>query len=134
MAADFSGKDSHFLFTLHIYQYLSTGGTSENKHLVASRSRLHLIDFGGCERTKKGPGSGITLSGLGNVILAIFNGQLRHLPPASKPESRVSHLLKECLGSMACQAVMLAHVSPEPCHYSETLHTTQLASRYVVRT
>ena len=122
MAADFSGKDSHFLFTLHIYQYLST---TDKAHLIGSRSRLHLIDFGGCERTKKGPGSGITLSGLGNVILGIFNGQ-RHLPCK---ESRVTQLLKECLGSLACQATMLAHVSPEPCHYSETLHTTQLASR-----
>ena len=28
-----------------------------------------------------------------------------------------------------CQATMLAHVSPDPAHYSETLHTVQLASR-----
>ena len=124
MAADSSGKDSHFLFTLHIHQHLPTADKTK-AHLMGSRSRLHLIDFGGCERTKKGPGSGITLSGLGNVILAIFNGQ-RHLPCK---ESRVSQLLKECLGSLSCQATMLAHVSPEPSHYSETLHTTQLASR-----
>ena len=32
------------MFTLHIYQYLSNGS--------GGRSRLHLIDFGGCERTK----------------------------------------------------------------------------------
>ena len=44
-------------------------------------------------------------------------------------ESKVTQMLKECLGSFTCQATMLAHVTPEPSHYSETLHTTQLASR-----
>ena len=38
------GRESHLVFTLHIYQYLSNGS--------GGRSRLHLIDFGGCERTK----------------------------------------------------------------------------------
>ena len=80
--------------------------------------------FAGCERTKT-PGGGITLSGLGNVILGIFNGQ-KHLPHR---DSKVTQLLRECLGSLSCQAAMLAHVSPEPSHYSETLHTVQLASR-----
>ena len=27
------------------------------------------------------------------------------------------------------QVALLAHISPEPSHYSETLHTVQLASR-----
>ena len=65
------------------------------------------------------------ISGLGNVILGIFNGQ-KHLPHR---DSKVTQLLRECLGSLTCQATMLAHVSPEPSHYSETLHTVQLASR-----
>ena len=70
-SADTRGRESHLLFTLHVYQYsagVSSGG----------RSRLHLVDFGGCERTKIS-GGGITLSGLGNVILSIFAGQ-KHLP------------------------------------------------------
>ena len=108
-------------------------------------------------------GGGITLSGLGNVILGIFNGQ-KHLPHR---DSKVTQVLRECLGSLTCQvrtsglsdsnqcllkapetmqltqlqillnlmktffsqATMLAHVSPDPAHYSETLHTVQLASR-----
>ena len=41
---DAQGRESHLVFTLHIYQYLSNG--------QGGRSRLHLIDFGGCERTK----------------------------------------------------------------------------------
>lgn len=114
-SADTRGRESHLLFTLHVYQYTGVSG---------GRSRLHLLDFGGCERSKT-PGGGITLSGLGNVILGIFNGQ-KHLPHR---DSKVTQLLRECLGSLTCQATMLAHVSPEPSHYSETLHTVQLASR-----
>ena len=120
MAADLNGgRDSHFVFTLHVYQY-----EASKKGLVGGRSRLHLVDFGCCDRTKTSGGS-ITLSGLGNVILGIFNGQ-RHLP---FKESKVTQMLKDCMGSYTCQATMVAHVTPEPSHYSETLHTTQLASR-----
>jgi hypothetical protein len=121
-SADTRGRESHLLFTLHVYQYSVQGGGTSG--VTGGRSRLHLLDFGGCERTKT-PGGGITLSGLGNVILGIFNGQ-KHLPHR---ESKVTQLLRECLGSLTCQATMLAHVSPEPSHYSETLHTVQLASR-----
>ena len=115
----------------HVHQNILHGG----------RSRLHLIDFGCCERTKTLGGS-ITIAGLGNVILGILNGQ-RHLP---FKESKVTQLLREVLGSVSCQVksriknlyqtsfeqlqvALLAHISPEPSHYSETLHTIQLASR-----
>ena len=123
-SADVRGRESHLVYTIHVYQYSvdpsSRGGVS------GGRSRMHLIDFGGCERTKRpGGGGGITLSGLGNVILGIFNGQ-KVLPHR---DSKVTQILRECLGSIACHATMLAHVSPDPCHYSETLHTVQLASR-----
>ena len=121
---DAQGRESHLLFTLHVYQY--SVDARGNNAVHGGRSRLHLIDFGGCERTGGGHrGGGITLSGLGNVILGIFNGQ-KHLPHR---ESKVTQVLRECLGSLTCQATMLAHVSPEPSHYSETLHTVQLASR-----
>ncbi|GLH09814.1 Kinesin-like protein CG14535 [Gryllus bimaculatus] len=113
------GKDSHFLYTLHVYQY-SVGGKGG---VAGGRSRLHLIDLGSCERGKTS--SGIPLSGLGNVLLAIFNGQ-KHLPYR---EHKVTQLLKECLGSLTCHAAMIAHVSPYAQHYTDTLATVQLASR-----
>ena len=119
---DETGRGSHLLYTLYVYQY--SVDKSGKGGVVGGRSRLHLIDFGGCERTRQ-QGGGITLSSLGNVILAIFNGQ-KHLPCR---ESKVTQVLRECLGSLTCHAAMLAHVSPEPAHYSETLHTVQLASR-----
>lgn len=91
--------------------------------MAGGRSRLHLIDLGNSERGKAS--GGIPLSGLGNVLLAIFNGQ-KHLP---YKEHKLTHLLKDCLGSLTCHAAMIAHVSPCAQHYSDTLTTVQLASR-----
>jgi kinesin family protein 26 len=69
-----STADSHLLYTLHVYQYSVSG---KGHGVAGGRSRLHLIDLGSCERGKAN--GGIPLSGLGNVLLAIFNGQ-KHLP------------------------------------------------------
>lgn len=69
-----SSADSHLLYTLHVYQYSVAG---KGHGVAGGRSRLHLIDLGSCERGKAN--GGIPLSGLGNVLLAIFNGQ-KHLP------------------------------------------------------
>ena len=123
------GRDSHFVYSLHLYQHNVAADESKQNQstaniLLGGRSRLHLIDFGSCERTKTIGGS-ITIAGLGNVILGILNGQ-RHLP---FKESKVTQLLREVLGSVSCQVALVAHLSPEPSHYSETLHTIQLASR-----
>ncbi|XP_040570615.1 uncharacterized protein [Lepeophtheirus salmonis] len=124
LAARSQEEKSHFLFTIHLYQY-----TMDNNNYSAyghgGRSRLHLIDFGSCDRTRSHPYSGITLSGLGNAILGIFNGQ-KHIPHR---ESKVTQILKECLGSLHCNATIIAHISSEPSHYSETLHTVSVSSR-----
>ncbi|XP_061729993.1 kinesin-like protein CG14535 isoform X3 [Cydia pomonella] len=113
------GKDSHLLYTLHVYQY-SVGGKGA---VAGGRSRLHLIDLGNSERGKAS--GGIPLSGLGNILLAIFNGQ-RHLPYR---DHNLTHVLKECLGSLTCHTAMIVHVSPTVQNYSDTLTTLQLASR-----
>ena len=60
-SADTRGRESHLLFTLHVYQYSVQGAGPSG--VSGGRSRLHLLDFGGCERTKT-PGGGITLSGM----------------------------------------------------------------------
>ena len=119
---DETGRESHFVFSLYVYQY--TLDKNGKGGVIGGRSKLHLIDFGGCDRTKVNGGA-ITLSGLGNVILGIFNG-VKHLPCRN---SFVTSVLQECLAGITCHATMIAHVSPEPSHYSETLHTVQLASR-----
>lgn len=81
------------------------------------------MDLGNSDRGKSS--GGIPLSGLGNILIAIFNGQ-KHLP---YKDHKLTQLLKECLGSLTCHAAMIAHVSPNAAQYSETLTTVQLASR-----
>ncbi|XP_054710842.1 uncharacterized protein LOC129220447 [Uloborus diversus] len=120
-------KNSHFLFTLHVYQYRVEKG--ERGGVSGGRSRLHLFDLGSCEKTNKSrdgsSGGCLSLSALGNVILALFNGQ-KHVP---YKDSKLTQLLREAMGSVMCRVAMIAHVSTTPSRYPETLATLQLASR-----
>ena len=49
--------------------------------VAGGRSRLHLFDLGSCDKITSKPRDGgcLSLSALGNVILALFNGQ-KHVP------------------------------------------------------
>ncbi|XP_054706519.1 kinesin-like protein KIF26B [Uloborus diversus] len=119
------GRNSHFLFTLHLYQYrVERGGKGG---VAGGRSRLHLFDLGSCDKisTKPRDGGCLSLSALGNVILALFNGQ-KHVP---YKESKLTQLLKEAMSSLTCRVAMIAHISSQASHYSEILGTIQLASR-----
>ena len=44
--------------------------------VAGGRSRLHMFDLGGGEKQGK---AALSLSAIGNVLIAIFNGQ-KHLP------------------------------------------------------
>ncbi|XP_072321711.1 kinesin-like protein KIF26B isoform X2 [Eucyclogobius newberryi] len=128
-------RNSHMLFTLHIYQYrmekTGKGGMS------GGRSRLHLLDLGSCDaRVMEGEGKTrediassaplcLSLSALGNVILALVNGS-KHIP---YKDSKLTMLLRESLGNMNCRTTMIAHISASPRDFSETLSTIQIASR-----
>ncbi|XP_077376011.1 kinesin-like protein KIF26B isoform X1 [Festucalex cinctus] len=131
-------RNSHMLFTLHIYQYrmekTGKGGMS------GGRSRLHLLDLGSCDvgvlgsgtggkaRENSSPGSAplcLSLSALGNVILALVNGS-KHIP---YKDSKLTMLLRESLGNMNCRTTMIAHISASPADFSESLSTIQIASR-----
>ncbi|XP_076306447.1 uncharacterized protein LOC143222996 [Tachypleus tridentatus] len=120
-------RDSHFMFTLHVYQYRVQKGNKSG--VVGGRSRLHMIDLGSCENHLKPRdglnGQSLSLSSLGNVIIAIFNGQ-KHVP---HKDSKLTQLLREAMSSLTCRAAMVAHVSKSPEQYAETLSTIQLASR-----
>uniref|UniRef100_A0A3B1KIA2 Kinesin family member 26B n=1 Tax=Astyanax mexicanus TaxID=7994 RepID=A0A3B1KIA2_ASTMX len=121
-------RNSHMLFTLHIYQYrmekTGKGGMS------GGRSRLHLIDLGSCvkvlSKTRDSTaGLCLSLSALGNVILALVNGS-KHIP---YKDSKLTMLLRESLGNMNCRTTMIAHISSSPSNFSDTLSTLQIASR-----
>ena len=123
---------SHLLYTLHVYQYSvdrtpsRSGASSSSSAVAGGRSRLHLLDLGSCQSVRQPPSgcNSMTLSGLGNVLVALFNGQ-RHLPHR---EHKITQVLRECLGSLTCQAALVAHVGASS-SYSETLSTVQMASR-----
>ncbi|NXA39388.1 KI26A protein, partial [Eudromia elegans] len=121
-------RNSHMLFTLHIYQYRME--KSGKGGMSGGRSRLHLIDLGSCEKvlskTRDGGGSlCLSLSALGNVILALINGA-KHVP---YKDNKLTMLLRESLGNINCRTTMIAHISDSPANYAETLTTVQLASR-----
>ncbi|XP_055362555.1 kinesin-like protein KIF26A isoform X2 [Betta splendens] len=112
-------RNSHFLFTLHLYQERAD---KSKKAAVSGRSRLHLLDLGSCDA---GAGQCLSLSALGNVILALANGA-KHIPYR---DSKLTMLLSESLGNINCRTTMIAHISDSPANYMETLTTVQLASR-----
>ncbi|XP_030642644.1 kinesin-like protein KIF26A [Chanos chanos] len=121
-------RNSHMLFTLHIYQYRME--KSGKGGMSGGRSRLHLIDLGSCEKvlSKSRDGGGglcLSLTALGNVILALANGA-KHVPYR---DSKLTMLLRESLGNINCRTTMIAHISDSPANYAESLSTIQLASR-----
>ncbi|XP_014889678.1 kinesin-like protein KIF26A isoform X2 [Poecilia latipinna] len=121
-------RNSHMLFTLHIYQYRME--KSGKGGMSGGRSRLHLIDLGSCEKvlSKSRDGGGgmcLSLNALGNVIMALTNGA-KHVPYR---DSKLTMLLRESLGNINCRTTMIAHISDSPAHYADSLNTIQLASR-----
>ncbi|XP_074241763.1 kinesin-like protein KIF26B isoform X2 [Saimiri boliviensis] len=121
-------RNSHMFFTLHIYQYRME--KSGKGGMSGGRSRLHLIDLGSCVKAlskNRDGGSGLclSLSALGNVILALVNGS-KHIP---YKESKLAMLLRESLGNVNCRTTMIAHISAAAGNYAETLSTIQIASR-----
>ncbi|XP_066553958.1 kinesin-like protein KIF26B isoform X2 [Amia ocellicauda] len=121
-------RNSHMLFTLHIYQYRME--KSGKGGMSGGRSRLHLIDLGSCVKVlskNRDSSSGLclSLSALGNVILALVNGS-KHIP---YKDSKLTMLLRESLGNMNCRTTMIAHISATPSSFAETLSTIQIASR-----
>ncbi|KAM9294097.1 kinesin-like protein KIF26A [Gastrophryne carolinensis] len=121
-------RNSHMLFTLHIYQYRME--KSGKGGMSGGRSRLHLIDLGSCEKllSKSRDGGGglcLSLNALGSVITALVNGA-KHIPYR---DSKLTMLLRESLGNINCRTTMIAHISDSPANYPESLATVQLASR-----
>lgn len=118
-------RHSHLLFTLHIYQYRVERVKSGLPGVAGGRSRLHFIDLGSCSKSKDPNNVSLSLSALGNVILALLNGQ-RHIPHR---DTKIAQLLRDSLGNLSCRTCMIAHVSSAMAQYNETLQVIQLASR-----
>ncbi|GAB1604540.1 kinesin-like protein KIF26B [Argonauta hians] len=119
-------RQSHLLFTLHVYQYrVEKANKAGLPGVAGGRSRLHFINLGSCSKSKDPNNISLSLSALGNVILALLNGQ-RHIPHR---DAKIARLLRDSLGNVSCRTCMIAHVSSATAHYNETLQVIQLASR-----
>ncbi|XP_046859085.1 kinesin-like protein KIN-14E isoform X3 [Xenia sp. Carnegie-2017] len=120
--------NSHMFFTIHVYQS-RVDKIAGKMGVHGGRSRLHLIDLASCERynavNKETSCSSMSLSGLGNVIIALING-VKHVP---HKDSTLTRLLRESLGSTTCRATMVAHISPSIPFYTESLSCVQFAAR-----
>lgn len=67
----------------------------------------------------------LSLSALGNVISALVDGKIHHIPYR---DSKLTRLLEDSLGGNT-KTIMIAAVSPANYNYDETLSTLRYASR-----
>lgn len=65
------------------------------------------------------------MSALGNVISALVDGKIHHIPYR---DSKLTRLLQDSLGGNT-KTIMIAAVSPADYNYEETLSTLRYASR-----
>jgi kinesin family member 5 len=101
------------------------------------RSKLLMVDLAGSERVRKTVSKGTrldeaksintSLSALGNVIAALAESNMSHVPYR---DSKLTKILHDSLGGTASTS-LVATVGPVPSHYNETLSTLQFGSRYV---
>lgn len=94
-----------------------------------------MVDLAGSERQKKTHAVGerlaeaieinLSLSSLGNVISALVDGNVKHIPYR---DSKLTRILKDSLGGNT-KTIMIACISPAAYNYEESLSTLRYASR-----
>ncbi|KAK0410279.1 hypothetical protein QR680_005038 [Steinernema hermaphroditum] len=109
-----SQRGSHVFFYILVYRY-----KVEGNQVAGGKSRFCLMDLGlGEKHSRNGH---ITLSAIGNILLAIFQGQ-KHLPSR---QNIFCQLLKESIGNSRTKSSVLLSTLPS----NEEDHIIQLASR-----
>ncbi|ENN72631.1 hypothetical protein YQE_10729, partial [Dendroctonus ponderosae] len=118
---------SHAIFSVRI----------EAKHEDESLSlgKLNLVDLAGSERVSKSFATGqrlkeavkinLSLSVLGNVISALVDGNITHIPYRN---SKLTRLLQDSLGGNSMTSI-IATISPSREHFEETCYTLMYADR-----
>lgn len=94
-----SNSEPAIVFTLHVYQYSLAGKGG----VAGGRSRLHLINLGGCANRS----GGFPLTSIGTTLFTILGGQ-KHTPNQNHP---LTPLLKDCLSPITCHVTILAHIT-----------------------
>lgn len=122
---------SHSIFTIYV-ETSEKDGDGDNK---IKAGKLNLVDLAGSERQSKTQATGdrlkeatkinLSLSALGNVISALVEGKVNHVPYR---DSKLTRLLQDSLGGNT-KTVMIAAISPSDFNFEETLTTLRYASR-----
>lgn len=135
---------SHTVLTINIEQRggvlavdpdISSYGQRKLNNVRTMRSKLLLVDLAGSERVRKTVSKGTrleeaksintSLSALGNVIAALAEANVTHIPYR---DSKLTKILHDSLGGTASTA-LIATIGPAPNNYAETLSTLIFASR-----
>lgn len=133
---------SHTVLTIGIEQrgsaadgMSSLDGGRRSSHVRTVRSKLLLVDLAGSERVRKTISKGTrleeaksintSLSALGNVIAALAEANVGHVPYR---DSKLTKILHDSLGGTASTALVAA-IGPAQSNYAETLSTLVFASR-----
>ena len=121
---------SHAIFTI----YVEISEEEEGQQKIKA-GKLNLVDLAGSERQKKTHAQGerlkeaieinLSLSSLGNVISALVDGNIKHIPYR---DSKLTRILKDSLGGNT-KTIMIACISPAAHNYEESLSTLRYASR-----
>ncbi|KAL3900899.1 MAG: hypothetical protein SGCHY_001018 [Lobulomycetales sp.] len=111
----------------------ATGERAGDWHILASK--FHFVDLAGSERLKRTGSTGDRqregirinsgLMALGNVIFALSDERIAHIPYR---ESKLTRLLQDSLGGNS-QTLMIACVSPTFSDMAETLNSLKYANR-----
>lgn len=122
---------SHSIFIIDLEMSIHHG---EGKEFFRS-GKLNLVDLAGSERQGKSLATGerfreatrinLSLSALGNVISALVDGKIKHIPYR---DSKLTRLLQDSLGGNS-RTLMIACISPGANNYEETLTTLRYAKR-----
>ncbi|CAH8591543.1 unnamed protein product [Heterobilharzia americana] len=121
---------SHSIFTIYLEMIDQNENLSDDNHIRAGK--LNLVDLAGSERQTKTGVSGdrfkeatkinLSLSALGNVISALVDSKVKHIPYR---DSKLTRLLQDIFirqSTFPC-------LSPADNNYDETLSTLRYANR-----
>ncbi|KAI9294647.1 kinesin-domain-containing protein [Neoconidiobolus thromboides FSU 785] len=121
---------SHAIFSINLIQT-----KTKNQMKTQLRSKFHFVDLAGSESLKKTDASGDRakegininsgLSALGNVISALADPELTHIPYRN---SKLTRLLQDSIGGNS-YTVMIACVSPNLADIYESQSTLSYAHR-----
>ncbi|KAA3676052.1 kinesin family member 17 [Paragonimus westermani] len=123
---------SHSIFTIYL-EMVDRDPDSNQERIRAGK--LNLVDLAGSERQAKTGASGdrfkeatkinLSLSALGNVISALVDAKVKHVPYR---DSKLTRLLQDSLGGNT-KTLMIACLSPADNNYDESLSTLRYANR-----